>query len=88
MWNCLLRTNLDHFFHMDKWVNPSSAGLVHVRGTELVIAVPADAITPHGARPSAGTALTESLDKYIYCYPWLYVTFMQLMTSFIMADEM
>ena len=32
--------------------------------TNLVISVPADALAPNGARPSAGTVLTANLDIY------------------------
>ena len=38
--------------------NLLSAGLVYIRHMNLVITVPADVLTPNGARPSAATVPT------------------------------
>ena len=43
---------------------PEELRLVYVRTTSLVITLPADALAPGSAKPSAGTILTERLDHF------------------------
>ena len=44
---------------------------VCVQNLNLVITVPADALAPNGARPSAGTVLTEKLAMFSLKFHWL-----------------
>ena len=39
--------------------NPWSASPSYIQDRNLAITAPADALAPNGARPSAGTVLTE-----------------------------
>ena len=40
-------------------INPSSAGPVYMQDLNVIITVPADVLAPDGARPSAGTVMTD-----------------------------
>ena len=53
-------------------VNPSDASPVYMymQDPKLVTAVAADGLAPHGARPSAGTALTTKLYLFPSKYLW------------------
>ena len=42
------------------------ASPIYLQGPYFVIAVPADGLAPLGARPSAGTVMTEKLDIYFF----------------------
>ena len=46
--------------------NPLIAATVYIQHLNLVITVPADVLAPNGARPSAGTVLTENLDMFSF----------------------
>ena len=38
---------------------------MYLQDTNWLTTVPADGLAPNGARPSAGTALTTKLDKFL-----------------------
>ena len=51
------------------YFNPSRAGPLYTRGPNFIITEPADALAPNGARPSAGTVLTDKLDMLLPSLP-------------------
>ena len=55
------------------FINPSSAGPVHIQDPHLVITVPADVLAPHGARTSAGTVIMAHLHIFLMKFLWLEV---------------
>ena len=50
-----------------------NASSVYIRDPNLVITVPADVLSPNGARPSAGTALPEKLHMSSFKFCWLII---------------
>ena len=49
-----------------QWINPLSAGPVHIIHQNLCTTAPADALAPGGARASAGTALAIRYMRFLW----------------------
>ena len=68
---CTCRAGQGHTALTACKLNSVGAGPIYIQAVNVVITVPTDVLAPAGARPSAGTVLTENL---IWC-PWCFAGF-------------
>ena len=67
-------------------MDPSNVTSVHVQNTELVIAVPVDAMASNSARPSAGKMLGVKLDVTFSNFLWFLLTILNETSLFEVED--
>ena len=60
-----------HFLEWQCWSNSSNAGPMYIPDPNFITTMPADALAPDGARPSAGIVLTTKLERFSSTFPRL-----------------